>query len=233
MHCAVNSCICGQGPDNGGKKIKRSSVPPLTCECGKPLPVFPGGMQATRTLGHRAPAEQSLPRRCMCSSYFLRLRVPPGRRPHPGALGRRRHGPYGTAPAPPPRPAPPNRQRYRPVSSALPMVADGGASGPAGRSPGGSPDVWHGSERWGCAGSRAAGAARPRFPSPPGAATPPGAARAALVKKLNAAAAAASSSPPAPFHRCSARWRSPPTPLARIKPGSVETSCKTLRAAHR
>lgn len=57
-------------------------------------------MQATRTAGHRAPAEQSLPRRCMRSPYFLRLRVPPG--PPPAARGSR-------PPAQPRRPARPRR----------------------------------------------------------------------------------------------------------------------------
>lgn len=165
MHCAVNSRICGQGPDNRGKKIKRSPVPPLTCECGKPLPVSLGhaGYENRRTPSTRRAIVALRSMRSLRSPYFLRLRVPPGA--PPAARGSRPPArPRRHSPAAPPCPAPPNRPRYRPVSSALPMVADGGAPGPAGRSPGGSPDGWHCSGRWGCAESRAAGAARPRSP---------------------------------------------------------------------
>lgn len=165
----------------------------------------------------------------------LRFYPPSAPRPPPGVPPARAGRCRKVSPAPP---RPPRRPRYPPFSSApaLPMVAECG--------------VFRGYR------ARFASCRKPRLeprrltargegvpggggglPSPPGDAAPPGDAQTALIKKLNTAAAAtaSSSSLPAPFHRYSAALLSnlPPPAFARIKLRSVETSCKTLRAAHR
>lgn len=126
MHCAVNSRICGQGLDNRGKKIKRSPVPPLTCECGKPLPVSLGhaGYENRRTPSTRRAIVALRSMRSLRSPYFLRLRVPPGA--PPAARGSR-------PPAQPRRPAPPGPAEPPALPTRLLRVAHGGgrrSSGP-------------------------------------------------------------------------------------------------------
>lgn len=214
----MNSCLCGQGPDNGDKKIRRSAGATLNLLRWKTATCFPEACRLRELQDTEHPPSNRCHAAACAAPTFSGSAFPPGRRPQPGALGHRH------SPAAPPGPAEPPALPTR-----LLRVAHGGgrrSSGHGWPKPRWEPRRLARLRPLGLRGVPGGGGGSAALPLAARRCDPAGSCRAALVKKLNAVAAAAASSPPAPFHRRSAELPSNQPPSRGLNWGAWKLPAK-------